>query len=66
MASINGIKAKHVVITPNCRTRGDDVAIEDALNRIRKAFKEVAGFEANKDAKFHIILTVERQVKESM
>jgi len=62
MAKVDGIKAKHVVIQPSCRTRGDEVALNDALDRIAEAFREVAGFEVNKNANFHIVLTVERQI----
>lgn len=63
MISINGISAIHVLITPNCRTKGDDVAIEEALQKIREEFKKVASYDANKKAKFHIVLTVERPLK---
>lgn len=63
MTKIDGIKAKHVVIQPSCRTRGDDVAIEDALNRIREEFKNVASYKANDNANFHIVLTVDRQIE---
>lgn len=63
MIKIDGIKAKHVIIQPSCRTRGDEVALEDALNRIREGFKEVTEYKANDNAKFHIVLTVERPIK---
>lgn len=61
--TIPGLKAKHAIITPACRQRGDDVAIADATARMLVAFWDVAGAPANKDAQFHLVLTVEREPK---
>ncbi len=63
MTKVDGIKAKHVIIQPTCRTQGDEVALKKTLDIIGEAFREVAGYEANNNAKFHFVLTVDRSKK---
>ena len=56
--TIPGIRAKHLIVTPNCQTRGgaeiDDVLrqVENELNQLKLAWE---GREAN----FHVTITVE-------
>lgn len=58
---VPGIKAKHAIVTPNCRKlKGDDPAISEALERLREECKSCMSFEANQGANFHFVLTVER------
>ncbi len=58
---IPGICAKHAVITPACRDGHSDMgAFWEAANRLREEYKSCL-VEANKDAKFHLVLTVERK-----
>lgn len=59
--TIPGLKAKHAIITPACRKRGDDVAIAEATARMLVAFWDIAGVPANEGANFHLVLTVERE-----
>ncbi|KKN53492.1 hypothetical protein LCGC14_0601890 [marine sediment metagenome] len=60
MSNIPGIKCKHTIITPNCRTSGDMVAFNKAVAVLRTGYHNALDFKANKKANFHLVLTVER------
>ncbi len=61
MTEIEGIKAQHAQITPNCRKlKGDPKAVEDALDVIRKELVDVMRYPANVKADFNIVLSVKR------
>jgi hypothetical protein len=61
MAYIPGA-AKHAIITDDCRrNKGDDVVMEEALQRIRAEWPNVAkGWPIGKGGRFHVALIVER------
>jgi hypothetical protein len=57
---IPGIKAQEAVISPTCRAnRGVEGAIDEALRRIKDEYMALQIL-VNVDAKFHVVLTVER------
>ncbi len=60
---IEGIKAEHTQITPNCRLKGDKVAVEEALDVIRKSLLELMDFPTNERADFNIVLSVKRPAR---
>jgi hypothetical protein len=57
-----GIKAKHAVITPNCRVvqGGPCEAFDEAAQRLKAEYEVLLAINSNKAANFHLILTVER------
>ena len=61
--TVPGRKAKHAYITDVCRTnRGDDGAIEEALNRLREEFKACAdAWKIGDGTEFHLVLTVHKR-----
>lgn len=68
MPRIPGIKAKHCLITDNCRKmRGDGGAFNHAVNILRvkyDALLEVRGGEAG--VEYNLILSVEKRDKEEL
>lgn len=59
-ARIPGIAAQHAVITPQCRSgKTAGGAFEEAVERLRQEY-EACQNDANTDANFHLVLTVER------
>ncbi len=54
-----GIKAKHVIVTPECRANKGLGALDEALDRLGTAYKGLYDHVANGDARFHFVLTVE-------
>lgn len=60
MSKIPGITAMHRIVTDNCRTRGKDIALEEALNSLREEFKELEKeWPADENHRFHFVLTVD-------
>jgi len=60
-ASIPGIAAKHVIITPTCRTnRGKDGAFEEAVKRLCEEYNAVMNCDGADEVEFHVVLTVVR------
>lgn len=58
---INGIKAKHAIVSPTCRTnKGNYNAGHEAAIILVNEYFTLACLEINKDAKFNFVLTVER------
>lgn len=58
--NVKGIKAVHAIISPTCRAnRGDEGAIDEALRRIKDEYTRLL-LPANAEARFHLVLTVER------
>jgi hypothetical protein len=56
-----GIAAHHAIITPTCRQgRGAVGAFEEAVRRLLIEYEVCAGAAANAEARFHLVLTVER------
>lgn len=61
---IPGLKAKHAVVTPACiDSKGVAGACDEALERLRAEFLNCSACEANKNADFHFVLTVDRTSK---
>lgn len=61
--TIDGSKAQHAIITPNCIvTRGVEGAIDEALKRLRESFMECyRGWASQgKVPEFNLVLTVDR------
>jgi hypothetical protein len=59
-AQVVGIKAVHAIITPTCRNnRGHIEAFDEAVRRLKNEYLACQG-DANADANFHVVLTVER------
>ena len=59
---VPGMQAIHAVISDDCRKgRGDNGAIEEALDRARKELRAcMGGWQQGRGAKFHVVVTVER------
>lgn len=58
---IPGLKAKHAVVTPTCRaSKGTQVALGEALDRLWDEYSLCCTFEANRNASYHFVLTIER------
>lgn len=56
-----GIAAHHAIITPTCRQgRGAVGAFDEAMRRIRAEYEVCERAAANAEARFHLVLTVER------
>jgi hypothetical protein len=63
MATVN-IKAKHAIVSPTCRkNKGMPGAGSEAVQRLMEEYYSLARLPINKDAKFHFILQVEREVE---
>jgi hypothetical protein len=62
MTQVPGLKAKHAIITDQCRlNRTDEGAVDEALRRVRQeALECMAGWPTGAGAQFHIALTIER------
>ena len=60
-SEVPGIKARHVIITPNCRRvhGGWDQALEVAIDLIRKEYA-ACELDCNNLADFHLALTIDR------
>lgn len=57
---VPGIKAQHAIITKVCRAnRTTDGAFDEAVARLRREYVACQN-EANQEANFHLVLTVER------
>ena len=57
---IPGICARHAVITPQCRKRGDAVVIREACERIREMYEGLAKHWGPDAIRCHVVLTVEK------
>ncbi|HEX2882218.1 MAG TPA: hypothetical protein VHO25_22010 [Polyangiaceae bacterium] len=55
-----GLCAKHAIITPTCRQKGDEAVIDEALARLRAEYIATAPNWPLDGARFHVVLTVER------
>ena len=61
---IPGIKAKHAIITPGCRSgRGVEGAIDEALHLIREEYLSCINPSTEK-TNFHVVLTTEHKYKD--
>ena len=59
--NLKGIKAKHYIISDNCvEVKGEDGAIDFALEGIKKEFGFLYKNWKGKGAKFHVVITVEK------
>lgn len=60
MSQVPGINAKHRIINDNCRARGEGVAIEEALDSLRKEYEKLDEiWPEGEGHKFHLVLSVE-------
>lgn len=62
-----GIKAKHTIITPNCRRvqGGAKRAFTIATDILRKEYEEILRMREDRtDLNFHLVLTVEKKEAE--
>jgi len=56
---MSNITAKHAIITPVCRLKGDDMAFEEAVERLRQQYRQsVDGW--GDGANYHLKLEIER------
>lgn len=59
--NLPGIKAKHAIVSPTCRgNKGTLGAGSEAVGHLMEEYLTLADLPANKDAKFHFTLSVER------
>ncbi len=59
--TVNGLNSGHAVISPGCRMgRGTVEAFDEAARRLKATYEQYAGTEANEQANWHLVLTVER------
>lgn len=60
--TIPGIKAKHAIVTDQCRlNRTDEGAVDEALRRLREeALQCIDGWKGTPGVNFHFLLTVEK------
>jgi hypothetical protein len=66
MTRVEGIKAKHAIVTPTCRkSKGQLGAGSEAVQRLMEEYYNLSELEVNKDARFHFVLTVERPLEAS-
>jgi hypothetical protein len=57
------IKVKHAIVSPTCRNnKGILGAGSEAAQRLMEEYYRLVELPINKDAKFHFILQVEREV----
>lgn len=67
MSKLPGIKAKHAIITPNCRTVPRPqfdrdprmAAFDEAAGRLRREYREICDARGEGDYKLHLVLTLE-------
>jgi hypothetical protein len=58
---IEGIKAKHAIVSPVCRTNhGKDVAAQIAVDHLLDEYDALVDLPFNEGATFHFVLSVER------
>lgn len=65
--NIPGIKAKHALITPNCRTVDRPqydpdprmAAFDEAAARLREEYRAICEARGDGDYRFHVVLTLE-------
>lgn len=64
--TLPGLKAKHAIVTDQCRTnRTDAGAVDEALSRLRsEALECMANWPQGVGAQFHFALTLERPPKD--
>ena len=62
-ANIPGIKARHAIVTPNCRiVQGGNIeAFEVAVGMLKKEYEACMALECNELADFHLVLTIDRE-----
>ncbi len=61
---INGILAKKIQITSNCRKiHGESGALDEAIKHIRKEYEELRIIKVNEKADFYLYLSVDRKNK---
>jgi len=59
--TINGVCAKHAIITPTCReNRTPCAAFEEAISRVFDEYMEIFNQPGNENVNYHLVLTVER------
>ena len=62
MIQIPGISGRIFTVTPNERDeKGQESALDDALDRVKEAYKDALGYEENTQAKIHVVVIVERE-----
>lgn len=65
MSSVPGINAKHRIITDSCRARGKGVAIEEALDSLRKEFQKLeTTWPEGHGHQIHVVISIEINEKE--
>lgn len=58
--AIPGVKAAHAIITPACReNRGVDAAFEEAVRRLREAYRDALFANPSNTVKVHLAAFVE-------
>ncbi len=60
MSAVPGINASHQTISDECRQKGEDVAVDEALEKLKVAYLRLAlDWPLGSDVKFHLVLSVE-------
>lgn len=58
---VQGMQGGKATITPNCRSiHGDEKAVDIALKEIKEKYLFMNNAEANKNATYRIVVTVDR------
>ena len=65
MSEIPGIKARHVIITPNCiKFRGEQGAIDEAFRLIKQEYMALlSGWRDVEGVNYHVSLSIERPLQ---
>lgn len=58
-SKVPGVRAKHLVITPNCQRR-EGAEIEDVLTHVASELNALKKQWEGRRANFHVVITVER------
>lgn len=60
-----GMSASHAIITEEClENRGEQGAIDEALDRTRESLEQCVPAWAGKGARFHVVVVIERPGKD--
>ena len=65
-SKVPGIKSRHAIVTPTCReNRGDTGAFYAAVDLLRAEYEATLNFKVNENVKFHLVLTVDRNISDN-
>jgi len=64
ITQVPGLKCYHIISTPLCRLR-DGQELEDAFDKLRRIYNNTKDADANVNANFHFVMTVDRPEKQT-